>query len=179
MENSDLFDYTYAGLQAPCEVRKQIFEEKYVKIKKRGFDVVKLARELGINVFKTDDFEDDRISGMLEYDGFSFNMYLNSKNSLSRNIFTIAHEIAHFICDFEEIKKGIKFRDGNYKVKLNEQEIKMEVRANRMAADMLMPKKEFIELWNEGKSLKELSKIFKVSEDALKVRANYLLGIIL
>ena len=177
MTSKSLFNYVYGELASPSEDIKKNFEEKYNKVKSEGFDIVKLARELGIYVFKSDDLG-DKVSGMIEYDGFNFNIYLNSKNSIARNIFTIAHEIAHFVCDNDEIKQGAKFRDGDYKIKLDDTNRAKEVRANQMAADMLMPREEFIKLWNDGKTIKDLIKIFKVSEDAIKVRANYLLGII-
>lgn len=105
-------------------------------------------------------------------------IYLNSKKFIARNIFTIAHEIAHFVCDNDEIKQGVKFRDGYYKIKLDDKNRLKELRANQMAADILMPREEFIKLWNDDKTIKDLIKIFKVSEVAIKVRATYLLGVI-
>ena len=57
--------------------------------------------------------------------------------------------------------------------------IKREVRANKFAAELLMPTEKFIEIWKKTKNIEEIATLFKVSAEAVKYRAVNVLGVIL
>lgn len=61
----------------------------------------------------------------------------------------------------------------------DEEFIKREVRANKLAAELLVPADKFIESWKSGISIKEIAKIYGVSNETLRIRAANLLGLIL
>ncbi len=173
------FVYDYCNLTKPNDSDISFFENKYNEARKNfwNFDVVKFANSLGIKVFMDENLKEE---GCIEYDR-EYNTYsitINAKQPKNRIIFTIAHEIAHFVCDKALIQEQRVFREvGNRG--MPEERRKIEVRANKMAADILMPSEKFIELWNSGDSVKDLSKKFCVSEDAVKIRLSYLLGVVL
>ncbi|WP_244665103.1 ImmA/IrrE family metallo-endopeptidase [Candidatus Symbiopectobacterium sp. 'North America'] len=97
---------------------------------------------------------------------------VNRHDVKERQRFTLAHEIAHFLLHRDRIGDGIT-DDILYRSKLSDF---MEVQANRLAADILMPGhliqpklKEFTELRDEEK-YKKLADMAEVSTTAIKIR---------
>lgn len=90
----------------------------------------------------------------------------------SRQRFTVAHEIAHFLLHRDRIGDGIT-DDFLYRSTLTNQ---MEVEANRMAAEILMPSEQFNERWlalgaiASDENLESLADAFQVSVAAVKIR---------
>ena len=100
-------------------------------------DVVGLAKKLGLNVYSID-LPDDR-SGCIKRDAESGDAFIevNRNHPVSRQRFTVAHEIAHFIKHPEVLaKKGQLDRAGVFK---DDHEIKLEEEADEEAAAILMP----------------------------------------
>ena len=98
-----------------------------------------IAREMGLAVYETKEWE-DRISGQIlkndSYGGASgYVVFLNGNHHMNRRRFTLAHEIAHFVRHRKIIGDGIQ-DDALYRSGLSGP---VEVDANRMAADILMP----------------------------------------
>ncbi|PCJ17838.1 MAG: hypothetical protein COB02_12275 [Candidatus Cloacimonadota bacterium] len=95
-----------------------------------------------------------------------FKIFLKDKLYDLRNRFTLAHELGHFIL---HSKSGqIKIHARRYGTSQIEKE------ANRFAAELLMPKNELEELFNQDKSVCELADIFDVSIVAMNVRIDSL-----
>jgi hypothetical protein len=128
-----------------------------------------IARELGIKVKRLP--LGKLIAGQIIRDpkrgglsGFLIN--INSDDSINRQKFTLAHEIAHFILHRDLIEDGI-IDDTMYRSDLGN---RYETQANQLAADILMPirlVKKAIQITSDPKML---AKMFDVSEQAMKIR---------
>lgn len=139
----------------------------------------RVTDHLGLKVYYNQ-FEDPRISGMLITDaarvpigvapGEQGTVFLKAGEYTPRSRFTLAHEVGHFclghgnggvVTDFFRGRT-----DGNNDPK--------ETEANEFAAELLMPRVMFTELWVSGLPLEELTVIFGVSLEAAIVRARTL-----
>lgn len=149
--------------------------------------VVAIAKELGISIYETDDFNDTQ-SGSIRKESDRYTIYLNAKQSPIRKRFTIAHEIGHFIKHRSEIDKRCELVDtikqSVTKVGLKRSEDdglsakdkRMETEANNFAAELLMPEEAFRQEWQNTTAIEDLAAIFNVSVSAAAVRAKELLG---
>ncbi|UAT42651.1 ImmA/IrrE family metallo-endopeptidase [Anaplasmataceae bacterium AB001_6] len=161
---------------------KMTKEQKSIFEKYRGeypFNVIDFAIELGIKMFTCDDLEDD-ISGYIEKDKATgtFSITVNTKHSLRRNRFTIAHEVGHFFYDDDYLTKNHKIEE-NPRLNRNTQLLspQREILANQFAAELLMPSSKFIEIYKKSNTLQEVASFFNVSVEAVTVRAHILLGV--
>lgn len=142
--------------------------------------IIEIAKSLGFKVFEMSLPEDD-LSGLigidLEYEekfGTDKVIAVNSNDNYGHKRFTIAHEIAHYIFDFDE-KNQISYYDTYY---TNEHSnTPQEKRANYFAACLLMPEKEFTKKYKEYhdensllETTKKLADVFKVSPEAVRRR---------
>lgn len=116
--------------------------------------IVAIAKHLGFVIFKGEfenltgqnsDYRD--ASGMITIDGQLVENFgsdkvlvINPKENLGHRRFTIAHELAHYLFDFNETKQ---YRYVNF-YRTNEVSNQVEIRASRFAA-LLMPVKLFKE----------------------------------
>lgn len=132
--------------------------------------VIALAHKLGLKVYKAP-WPDD-ISGKIQRDATrggssGFAIFVNGGHHENRRRFTIAHEIAHYVLHEQKIGDGV-FDDALYRSGLSD---RAEVEANRLAADILMPRP----LLNRyrarfGDDAKRLAEVFEVSEQAMAIR---------
>jgi Zn-dependent peptidase ImmA (M78 family) len=136
--------------------------------------VVPLAREVGLEVFRSDEIPSD-YSGMIVRDetgggASGYAIYVNARHPEVRRRFTIAHEIAHFLLHRDLIGDGIQ-DDGLYRSGLSNI---VEKQANRLAADILMPRQLIVQVINSGivapDDIDNLAKLFNVSRDAMSIR---------
>ncbi len=139
-------------------------------------DVVGMAGALGVVCHSA--YLEDEISGMLER--VSKGVYrctYNASHPNTRQRFTVAHEIGHYMLHRKLIGEGVDdnraYRstdDGKY----HNTEIgpKEETEANRFAASVLMPTKLVKQKVLEKPSITnhELASIFNVSEQAMGIR---------
>ncbi|WP_024548881.1 ImmA/IrrE family metallo-endopeptidase [Siccibacter turicensis] len=132
-----------------------------------------IARELGITVKKSTLAAG--ISGEIKEENGNVIIRVNRHDVKERQRFTLAHEIAHFLLHRDRIGDGIT-DDILYRSKLSDF---MEVQANRLAADILMPghliKKELDELKESGElrdeeKYEKLANAAEVSTTAIKIR---------
>ena len=153
------------------------FRTQYVKFAKAiPFQVVEFANSLGIGVYLSDNFGSGE-RGKIQYDEElqRYKISVNVKDSSRGKMFTIAHEIAHAICDSEYLKTEKILTDGLLRRDSN----KREVRANKFAAELLMPEGKFKEKWEDLRgNIKKIADYFDVSEVAITVRASNLFGVI-
>ncbi len=146
------------------DIVRQHQQEKYV-------NVIALAKELGIRVYTTDEWNEN-ISGSIiknkEFGGDSgYACFINANHSKTRRYFTIAHEIAHFILHREQVGDGIT-DDALFRSSLSS---RIETEANKLAANILMPWHLIHQALNEGKkTIPELADFLKVSKNAMSIR---------
>jgi hypothetical protein len=141
-------------------------------------NVAAIAKDLGLSVFQSDALP-PKVSGKLFKDGqfggtSGWTIMVRKGEALTRQRFTVAHEIAHFVLHRNLIVNGVLQDDEFYRSGLSSQQ---ETEANRMAADILMPYDAINRLMNEGVvQIDRLASELKVSQPALKIRLGIPLG---
>lgn len=129
-----------------------------------------LARGLGVKV-KAATLAPG-ISGEIRPEDNGFIIRVNRHDPPRRQRFTVAHELAHFILHRDDIGDGIR-DDVLYRSNLSD---RREAQANRLAADILMPKsllddaKEAAEEKGVGDIALYLADEFAVSEAAMRIK---------
>ena len=149
-------------------------------------DLIAIANELGLEVFTSSSMDKDE-SGVIRFnrDKNTYKIYINEKHSPKRKRFTLAHEIAHYICDKDyleaygeivESKECIRSLNRIGGSVPDSDMVWRDIRANRFAAELLMPLSPFITIWDKAASIEDVANAFNVSTHAAKVRAETLLG---
>lgn len=154
--------------------------------------VEKIIRELGVKITFEPFQGSDDISGILYRDAQKAVIGINSEHPITRQRFSMAHELGHFILHrkqlFVDKMVRVNFRDPKSSLAIDSDEIQ----ANAFAAELLMPN-EFVK--NEIRSLvlsnrynrrtylkeeliDELAHAFDVSRQAMEYRLNNL-GVLL
>lgn len=136
-----------------------------------------MARELGIDVQLS--ALPPNCSGLIRKSGEdNYEIKINRYESRERQRFTLAHEIAHYLLHREKIdvrgKEGLRddvlYRSGEPK--------NVEFEANRLAAEIVMPKAHLAERLEAFSSvlsenaIESLAEQFRVSRAAMEVRIN-------
>ena len=131
------------------------------------------AESIGILVFKNGIVKSNTHRGLSvsEFRGFAIAdplapvIFINGKDSEAAWIFTLAHEIAHIWLG----ESGVSDLPANQKKSGNT----LEVYCNRIAAELLTPKTQFLDAWEHAAEPKfdALSKAFKVSRLVIARRA--------
>lgn len=120
---------------------------------------------VGIYVFK-DAFRDDNFCGFSLYDNNFPIIYVNNSNAITRQIFTLFHELSHLIFHTSGIDKEGAFR---HALPMDKQRI--ESSCNRLAAAILVPVREFEREWQRTNDLKAdaeaMSRKFCVSREVI------------
>lgn len=137
--------------------------------------IIEIARIMGFKVY-TAKFKERNLSGTIgvsnelqeEY-GSNKVIILNNADTDKHILFTLAHEIAHYIYDYNPATNGYS---NTYRT--DEVQTDKEIRANRFAAAFLMPKNSFTAKYNETHNISELSDFFNVPETAVKLRISQL-----
>lgn len=129
-------------------------------------DLDAMAAELGLTVIRSKSLGGD-VSGSIRRSRTGFIVRVNADHPVTRQRFTLAHEIGHFVLHRDLIGDGIT-DDALYRSTLGGD---IETQANRFAADILMPARLVRQVWREGeRSLVGLTERFGVSEDAMRIR---------
>lgn len=105
--------------------------------KEHRIDVVDLAQRLGLDVYSVDMPEND--CGDIQQDQETNKVYIevNRNHPITRQRFTIAHEISHYLKHRDELtQKGKLDRKDQYS---DAKELKLEAEADQTAAAILMP----------------------------------------
>lgn len=116
------------------------------------------------------------VSGMLEKAGDSFLLTVNALDPNTRQRFTIAHELGHYMLHRHLVGDGVDddraYRStevGKYHNTLIGP--KEETEANKFAANLLMPRNAITkERKRLQDSVSEMAKLFQVSEHAMSIR---------
>lgn len=129
-----------------------------------------LAREFGLKVVAST--LPPGISGEIRPSGSGFTISVNRHDSSRRQRFTVAHEIAHYLLHKDQIGDGIS-DDVLYRSSLSDWR---EAEANRLAAEILLPREAVNSKVQESHGLSEgemvslLAGEFGVSEIAIRIR---------
>lgn len=148
--------------------------------------VVAIARDLGIALYETEDFDDSQ-SGSIKNENGHYIIYVNARQAPTRKRFTIAHELSHYVLHRAEIDKRQELIDytkqptdgGLYRTDSHhytEADQELERQANELAAEILMPDREFNEIWQTADTIEEVAHYFNVSTSAATIRAKTLFG---
>ena len=150
---------------------------------KLPIDVEALAKAMGITI-RYEPF-DEELSGVLVKEGDRVAIGVNSAHSITRQRFTIAHEIGHFALNHDgnlfvdqalRSQAYIVHRDGKSSLGTDYH----EVQANQFAAELLMPQ-DLLNLQIEKRLdkrarsssadlISELARVFVVSTQAMEYR---------
>jgi Zn-dependent peptidase ImmA (M78 family) len=152
------------------------FLAKY-RIKEPPVPVDEIARKLGLEI-ESRKFADNEFSGILVREGDRAVVGVNASHAPTRQRFSIAHEIGHFL-----LHEGDRiFIDRSYNVSLRNAESSLgtnieEIEANTFAANLLVPEQFLrndpdamdIDLEDEH-SIRRLARKYRVSPQAMTFR---------
>ena len=158
----------FEPMSAPASTDWDVVVSRYAQA--IPVDIEALSRDLGINVLRDPNLGKD-ISGKIQRDAeqggtSGFVSYVNSREALVRQRYTIAHELAHFALHRERIGDGVT-EDAMYRGPFSAPE---EREANAKAAEILMPEAAVRGEYGHLPSLQILALRFKTSEDAMRIR---------
>jgi Zn-dependent peptidase ImmA (M78 family) len=166
-----------AGRLDPTQCARELLER--LNVQNVPVSVDKIAKAVGAQVVFSP--LDDELSGMVLVKGDRMLIGVNSLHHPNRQRFTIAHEIGHlelhrrFITDKIHVDKKftVLMRDPNSATGTD----RLEIEANRFAAELLMPEwavrrlleRELIDI-DDDRTVADLAKKFRVSRQALQYR---------
>ena len=124
------------------------------------------VEENGVFVFK-EAFKQDEISGFCLYDDEFPVIYINNSMPLTRQIFTLFHELAHLLLK----ASGITKRDDDFIRKIHGDNKKIEVLCNRFTGEFLVPKADFDKsisnIQIEDQTIQDLASKYNVSREVI------------
>jgi Zn-dependent peptidase ImmA (M78 family) len=135
-----------------------------------------IAKQVGVSVFELD--LPPKVEAILKYyqGGSTPAIFIDSRTALTRNRFSVAHELGHFVLnsrlhpDGGVLETDTYYRDGNSQMGVDP----VEVFANQFAAELLMPSKFVRLLAEQNKTDLVMAADFGVSVEALRNRLNTL-----
>ena len=142
-----------------------LIDEFQQSLPDKPVSIVRMARKFGLEVFRTKMAAG--ISGAIRRTKDGYAIYANHAESETRRRFTYAHELAHYLLHREQIGDGIR-ENALFRSNLANN---LEVEANKIAADILVPAGILNELAETRKyGVRELAKIFGVSRSVILIR---------
>lgn len=129
--------------------------------------LIERAENYGIFIGKTISYhniEVDEMRGLYISNDYCPFIILNRRDSLSAQIFSLIHELAHLFRKTEAISNSLDFR------KLNGGLNDEEIFCNKTAVELLLPKDDFNEAHYNKDDIDNFSKIYKVSSLAIFYR---------
>jgi len=126
----------------------------------------KSFEECGIFVFK-EAFKQEDISGFCLFDKVFPIIYVNNSMPMTRQIFTLFHELAHILFKIG----GIDIRQEDFIGRLRGDNRKIEVLCNRLTADFLVPHEDFkrriSSIKVQDQEIQNLARLYKVSREVI------------
>lgn len=138
---------------------------------KAPVDLVAIAENYGIDVYLSE--LPELISGAIRYNNNKkkFEILLNEKENYTRQRFTLAHELAHFFLERNNMEQSDEIHFvPQFRAEKNPEEREVEY----LAGAILMDKDILTSIFKATSSISELAKIFNVSESAMTVRLKIL-----
>jgi Zn-dependent peptidase ImmA (M78 family) len=129
--------------------------------------LIKKAEDCGIFVGKTISYHRIDVSemrGLFISNDYCPFIILNRRDSVSAQIFSFIHELAHLFRKTEAISNSLDFRKSNGN--LSEEEIF----CNQVAAELLLPEGEFVKTFYDKFDIDNLAELYKVSKIAIFYR---------
>lgn len=168
------FKGTYEDIESLASELRGLVLRRMGKNQPRASEVVQwTTKELGGDIRIAEDLNKLEEGGgsLIIYKKRHFVIVLPPYTSFLRDNFTIAHEIGHYFLHFDH-----NSQQSNKPVIFNRYgSDKFEWQANRFAAAFLMPRVEFLEIYEKfGGNTRIVAGHFEVSEPAVKVRASYI-----
>ncbi len=150
-ESFDCFDIKSVSEKLRGVLNINLDEQKKIKRYDDAFEVWRESfYQVGVYVFKTA-FKDEGISGFCLYDSEFPIIYINNSFSLSRQIFTLFHEMFHLLYKTSGLDL---FKDPNYAKYHSKSDEAIEVNCNKFASEFLVPSIDF-DLYIKGKFFSE------------------------
>jgi Zn-dependent peptidase ImmA (M78 family) len=158
-----------------------------LKLDKRKVPIIELAKIMGFKIY-TAKFKDRNLSGTIGISKKLVNRYksdkviiLNNQDTDEHILFTLCHELAHYIYDYESNAHN----EYSNTYRTNEAINAKEMRANRFAASLLMPKESFKEAYSELSNniddkniiVQGLSDAFNAPKTAVRIRMKEVLNV--
>lgn len=130
----------------------------------------KICEKLNIDVVFSQDLDDDYFGNIIK-NPTSYTINVNANYSAATNMFTIAHEIGHYVKHNDKLAANGQFMDRKSSGYTAE-ERQNERQANDFAGELLMPSEKFCEIYNEKSgNIKNISSFFRLSADLVSFRA--------
>lgn len=131
-------------------------------------NVHEIANELGFEVIPYDFPEET--SAVLHIDAENKAIGVNRHHSKTRQRFSIAHELGHFLQGHGDFGDSVAtFEDGSYNYA--DPQNRQESEANELAAELLMPEKMLNrDLRETGLDVPRLAETYQVSEQAMWIQ---------
>lgn len=155
-------------------IAEGLFEEANMDDPKLPVAVDKIAEMYGISVELVDSFPDleskhpkELISGC--FDQKERKIRIAANDYYSRQAFTAAHELGHFILE-HNLKEGKEVLLRTDVLSVGKKHEKIETEANWFAASLLMPRFLVFKYWEKTKDIETLSKLFGVSRTSMRYR---------
>ena len=158
-----------------------------LKLDKRKVPIIELTKIMGFKIY-TAKFKDRNLSGTIGISKKLVNRYksdkviiLNNQDTDEHILFTLCHELAHYIYDYESNAHN----EYSNTYRTNEAINAKEMRANRFAASLLMPKESFKEAYSELSNniddkniiVQGLSDAFNAPKTAVRIRMKEVLNV--
>ena len=124
-------------------------------------DLSKILKNLGLTL-KYGLFENEEIAGF--YDKNAKTIYVSESEAFLRQVFTIAHEVGHFMLHSNKISE-VFYRANAFQFDI-QNEIE-ETEANCFAASLMMPRSLVGNLWEIVQDEGEMARTFGVSRTAM------------
>lgn len=131
-------------------------------------DINKVAKKYGVTI-KEGLFKDASVSGM--YRKAEKTIYVSGNDSYARKVFTIAHELGHFLLHENKDLETFYRQDA---LKIGSRKMPEESEADCFAASLLMPRDLIMKFWNVIKDIDVMADSFQVSRTAMYWRLNNL-----
>ncbi len=136
--------------------------------------VKRLPAMLGIKLHPA--FLGDGISGMLEKSGDTFLLTVNATEPDTRQRFTLAHELGHYMLHRHLVGDGLDDDRAYRSTEVGKYHNTLigpreETEANRFAANLLMPREAIKREWaKDGMTVHQMAQMFGVSEHSMSIR---------
>ena len=185
---SNYFDSSQIDDDAEALLNDFLSNPNYnLKLDKRKVPIIELAKIMGFKIY-TAKFKDRNLSGTIGISKKLVNRYksdkviiLNNQDTDEHILFTLCHELAHYIYDYESNAHN----EYSNTYRTNEAINAKEMRANRFATSLLMPKESFKEAYSELSNniddkniiVQGLSDAFNAPKTAVRIRMKEVLNV--
>lgn len=129
--------------------------------------LIEKAEKKGIYVGKTvahHRLEVDDMRGIFISNDYCPYIVLNRKDAVSAQIFSFVHELAHFFRKSDAVSNSLDFRNITRNIDPE------EIFCNKVAAELLLPEKEFTKDYYNKVSIDNISELYKVSKMSIFYR---------